>query len=383
MKGRVFGGFSRAGKEGVNLAGYIRAEMGLGQAARGIAAGLEAVNIPFNVVNFEVNNFARHSDSSWRNKETNNPDYDFTVLVVNPDNIGNAKLWLPKTLFSQRYVIGYWFWELPEMPDSWRSAFPLVDEVWAASRFIQNGPLKDSPVPVTRIPPVVRLVEGQPMSRRELHLPDGRFLFLSMCDASSVMERKNPLATIRAFKTAFDRNDPGVGLVLKVSAGPNPFRPDISILRKAIEGWPNIYLLEHAMSRAQINSLLSVTDCFVSLHRSEGFGLVPAEAMSLGKPVMMTRWSGNTDYMTPDNSIGVSYQLVELQRDYGPYKAGQLWAEPDVVEAAQWMKRLSGDAELASSFGERGRQTIQQELSPMVVGKLIGKRLAEIREEHR
>ena len=355
--------------------------MGLGEAARGIAAGLEAAQIPFNVVNFDLDNFARHSDTSWLSKETAHPDYDITVLAVNPDNIGNANLWLPKTLFSDRYVIGYWFWELPEMPDNWPPAFSMVNEVWAASRFIQNGPLKRSPVPVTRIPPVVRLAHNQTFPRRDLNLPDGRFLFLSMCDASSVMERKNPLATIRAFKAAFNRNDSEVGLVLKVSA-PNPFRQAISILNKEIENWSNIYLLDQPMSRQQINSLLSVTDCFVSLHRSEGFGLVPAEAMSLGKPVIMTRWSGNTDYMTSDNSIGVDYELVELQRDYGPYKAGQLWAEPDIEQAARWMKKLAGDRELASSIGERGRETVQDQFSPIVVGNLIRKRLAEIRAEH-
>lgn len=356
--------------------------MGLGQAGRGIASALEAVKLPFNVVNFEIDNFAGCADTSWIHKETHSPDYDVTILVINPDNIGSAKLWLPKGVFSNRYVIGYWFWELQQIPDSWVRAFSLVDEVWAASRFIEEALKARSPVPVIRIPPVVQPHDNVTLPRHILNLPEERFLFLSMCDASSVMERKNPRAVIRAFQKAFDRNDSRVGLVLKIREL-HPFRRDLSAIRKQIEGWSNIYLLEQTLSRQEIDSLLSVTDCFVSLHRSEGFGLVPAEAMSLGKPVIMTRWSGNTDYMTADNSIGIDYQLVKLQRNFGPYKAGQVWAEPDTDQAADWMKKLAGDRNLADTIGQRGRQTIQHDLSPYVVGDLIQRRLAEIRQQYR
>ena len=377
-----FKGFSPTRKEGVNLAAHICGETGLGQAARGIAEALEASRLPFNVINFAADSYAPQSDSSWLHKETRHPEYDVSVLVINPDDMGNARLRLPKALFSDRYVIGYWFWELPEIPDNWLPAFSLVDEVWAASRFIQESLSKKSPVPVTRIPAVVNLHNDGTLSRQLLNLPQDRFLFLSMGDASSVMARKNPMAAVRAFQKAFNKSDSRVGLVLKIRER-NPFRRDMSSLRREIAGWPNIYLLEQSMSRQEINSLIAVTDCFVSLHRSEGFGLVPAEAMSLGKPVIMTEWSGNTDYMTPDNSIGIKYELVKLQRDYGPYKAGQVWAEPDVEQAADWMTKFAGDHDLAHAVGQRGRQTIQEDLSPRVVGDLIQKRLAEIRKQYR
>lgn len=379
----LFKGFSPLRKNGINLAAYIRAEMGLGQAARGIAAALEAAELPFNIVNFEIGNLARHTDVSWSHKETRNPEYDVTILVINPDNIGNAKLWLPKTLFANSYVIAYWFWELQEIPDSWLPSFSLVDEVWAASRFIEEALRDRVPVPVSRIPPVVQLHGGDTLlPRQRLNLPEQGFLFLSMCDASSVMERKNPRATIRAFQKAFDKNDSRVGLVLKVRER-HPFRRDMAAIRKEIEGWSNIYVLEQTLNRQELNSLLAVTDCFVSLHRSEGFGLVPAEAMWVGKPVIMTRWSGNTDYMTSDNSIGVDYQLVKLQQDYGPYKAGQVWAEPNINQAAHWMEKLARDRDLANTIGECGRKTIQDAFSPSVVGDLIRKRLSQIRKQHR
>ena len=356
--------------------------MGFGQAARGIAEALEAANLPFNVVDFEIDNYLRHADTSWIHKETRNPEYDVTILAINPNEVGMSQLWLPKALFSNRYVIGYWFWELPEIPDSFVPSFSFVDEVWVASRFVQDAFTRKSPVPVTRIPPVVRLSDNNKLSRQDLDLPERQFLFLSMCDASSVMERKNPRAVIRAFKKAFDKDDRGVGLILKVRER-NPFRSEMSSLREEIEGWSSINFLDRDMSREELNSLLSATDCFVSLHRSEGFGLVPAEAMCLGKPVIMTRWSGNTDYMTLDNSIGIDYRLVQLDRDYGPYKTGQTWAEPDIDQAAHWMKTLANDRHLANRIGTSARQTIERDFSPSIVGDLIRKRLSEIREQYR
>lgn len=377
-----FKGFSDSGEMGINLAGYLRAETGLGQAARGMAAALEAAQVPFSVANLETGNYARHTNTSYLHKENRQPRYDITILVINPDNIANAKLWLPKALFAGRYVIGYWVWELPEIPDDWSPVFRLVDEVWAASRFVEKALKAKSPVPISRIPHVVTLPDTRILPRPHFSLPQDQFLFLTMCDASSVTERKNPRAAVRAFQKAFARNDSRVGLVLKIREQ-NPFRRDLSALRQDIAGWPNIYLLGQAMSRQEVDSLLAGSDCLVSLHRSEGFGLAPAEAMSLGKPAIMTRWSGNTDYMTPDNSVGIDYRLIKLQRDYGPYKAGQVWADPNINQAAAWMKRLAEDRNLAKAIGIRGQETIQQELSPGVVGSLIRKRLLQIREQYR
>ena len=127
--------------------------------------------------------------------------------------------------------------------------------------------------------------------------------------------------------------------------------------------------------------LMGECDCFVSLHRSEGFGLPPAEAMSLGKPAILTNWSGNTDYMTSDNCVPIDYELVTLERDHGPYKAGQVWAEPDLEQAAHWMRKLVAEPELANQIGLRGQQTISSQFSPAAMGTIIRARLQEIRDE--
>jgi glycosyltransferase involved in cell wall biosynthesis len=366
---------------GVNLIAYIRAEMGLGTAARGIALALESANVPFNIINFEYQNPSLHRDTSWKHKEADYSSHDFTILAVNPDNIFNARDRAQKEFVKQRYTIGYWFWELPEIPDDWLSAFSLVDEVWAASRFVQDSISLKSPVPVFRVPVAVRLGPTDKFSRWTFSFPERQFLFLSMSDTHSQLARKNPLGVVRAFKKVFSGDDKSVGLILKINNfnSINADREAIALLREEIRGYLNIYLLDSVMTRAEIDALLAISDCFISLHRSEGFGLGPAEAMSLGKPVILTNWSGNTDYMTPDNSIGVDYQLIPVGKQSGPYEPDQLWADPDLEQAAFWMKHLAQDPEFANRIGLLGQETIRNEFSPEVVGKLVHKRLYYLR----
>jgi glycosyltransferase involved in cell wall biosynthesis len=234
-------------------------------------------------------------------------------------------------------------------------------------------------VPVVHIPPVVELEHSCPFSRDHFGLPSSRFLFLGMFDTWSVVERKNPCAILRAFETAFPHPSPEVGLVLKFN-NPQHQQSFIEQLSARVINRGDVWVFDRIMTREEVNSLIAICDCLVSLHRSEGFGYVPAEAMSMGKPAILTNWSGNTDYMTRENSIAIDYKLVELGRDYGPYKAHQKWADPDVDQAGYWMRKLFEDQELGREIGRRGRETISHQFSPMAVGRLIEKRISQIRD---
>lgn len=362
---------------GVNLVAYIRADMGLGTAARGMAAALDAAEIPFNVINMAHGNYSSQTDLSWSHKEAAHSPYDTTIVCVNPDNSFYLRTQISPEILGERYVIANWYWELPEMPDEWLAEFEYTDEVWAASNFIKDAMSQKAPGPVVRVPPVVS-VSGVKFSKAELSLPTGRFLYLAMFDTRSVLERKNPLGVVRAFKRAFASNDARVGLVLKFN-NPDHEQPVMRELRDELAGCENVFLIDRLLARDELTSLLAACDCFVSLHRSEGFGLPPAEAMSLGKPAIITNWSGNVDYMTSDNCIPIDYKLVMLDRDYGPYKAGQHWAEPDLDQAAHWMKRIVAEPALARELGRKGQETIESQFSPQAVGKIIKARLEEIR----
>jgi GT2 family glycosyltransferase/glycosyltransferase involved in cell wall biosynthesis len=361
---------------GVNLIGYLRAEMGLGEGARSDAKALDAAHEPFGIINFQSGNPSRMTDLSWQHKEVNEAPYDITILHINPDQVLQAIFELPSEYFDGHYTIGYWAWELPEMPDEWVKCFKHFDEIWVPSRFVQQAIAMKSPVPVVCIPHAIDVTVDTSLTRKDFDLPEDAFLFLSMFDTYSMAERKNPYGAFRAFKEAFAADDQSVRLILKINnATPKVMRE----IRAAIGDYSNIIPVEQVYSRREINALIANCDCYVSLHRSEGFGLGPAEAMSLGKACIVTGWSGNTDYMTSTNSIAIDAKLITLDKNYGPYKAGQIWADPDITQAAMAMQRLAADPEWAAILGNNARETMQAQFSPEYVGILMRKRLKAIR----
>lgn len=362
---------------GVNLIAYIRAEMGLGEAARGIASAFEAGRIPFGIINFEAGNPSRHTDLSWSHKEVKETAFSTTVVWVNPDNSANLKLHAPRSALAGPYLIGNWAWELPNLPEPWVRELSFYDEIWVPSRFVQESVARHARIPVTLVPHVIKVDLKRGFSRAHFGLPADRFLFLAMADTRSSLERKNPLGVIRAFKQAFGGNDERVGLAMKFN---NPDFGEVTLRRVAeeAEGCSNIFFLQRVMSRDEVNGLVAAADCFVSLHRAEGFGLGPAEAMYLGKPAIITNWSGNTDYMAPDACAPVSYKLVDVGGAYGPDQAGQHWADPDVEDAAAWMQKLLEQPDLAQRMGLRGQAIIRSRFSASHVGQIVSGRLHQI-----
>ena len=362
---------------GVNLVGYTRAEMGIGEGARSDARALDAANEPFGIICFTSGNPSRMTDLSWQHKEIDNAPYDVTLLHINPDHALQAITELPSSHFDGHYSIGYWAWELPEIPADWEKTFKHFDEIWVPSNFVQDAVAMKSPVPVVRIPHAIEVKLDTALTRASFGLPEEPFLFLVMFDTYSRQERKNPYGAIEAFRNAFAADDMSVRLVVKV----NNATPDaLRAIRERAGAHQNVMLLEQVYSRAQVNAIIANCNCYVSLHRSEGFGFGPAEAMALGKAVMATHWSGNVDYMRQDNCVGINYQLVTIEQDYGPYKKGQVWAEPDLTQAAQAMQQLAGNHEWAQQLGMKGKETIENEFSPSAVGAMMRKRLATIRQ---
>lgn len=359
---------------GINLIGFIRAEIGLGESARLAARAIQTTDVPFGILDFPLNVASRMDDTTWAHKETQHPSYNTNILHMNGDSLLHAQMHFGQELFQGRYNIGFWHWELPDFPDENLPGFDLVNEVWVPTSFVHESVSKKSPVPVVRIPHGIEVEVSPDINRETFGLPNNQFLFYMMYDVQSHTARKNPQAVIEAFKLAFEMNNPNVGLVLKINN--MSFQPsDLEGLRELVSGHSNIYIIDRILSRIEVNSLLQSTDCFVSLHRSEGFGLGLAEAMYLGKPVVATNWSGNTDFMNPTNSCPVNYELVQVGQDWGPYKAYQTWAEPDVHHAAQLMHSLVNNPEWRHSIAANGQQTIRNEYSPQVVGQMIKERL--------
>src|SRR5471032_538848 len=163
--------------------------------------------------------------------------------------------------------------------------------------------------------------------RRKFGLPADKFLFLFLYDLNSYSERKNPAAVLEAYRRSGLAGQ-GAGLVIKVHnvAGNEA---DFERLRTAAAALPGTILLTQTLTRREIYELEAACDCFVSLHRAEGFGLAVAECMYLGKPVVSTDWSATAEYLNESNGCPVRYELAALRESHGPYQAGQKWAEPD------------------------------------------------------
>lgn len=369
--------FAGTGTHGVNLVAYIRASMGVGEAARGNAAALEASGVPFGIINYERGNPSKMDNLRWQHREMPDPAYDINLLHINADHLPSVIADLGAEKFRNRYNIGFWAWELPEFPDRWLDSFDHLDEVWVPSTFVNQAIAAKSPVPVVTIPHIVNidLAGAQRYQRSDFGISPGAFVFVTMFDIHSIAQRKNPYGAIRAFKKAFSADDKFVQLAIKIN---NADQATVNVLNEHIGDYQNILLIDQHLDRAGIDSLINCIDCYVSLHHSEGFGLGPAEAMSLGKPAILTNWSGNTEYMRHDNCMPVDYQLKTLGRDYGPYEAHQYWAIPDINHAAAHMRTLANNPALAKTIGERGRLTIESEFSAQAIGTRMKKRLESI-----
>jgi glycosyltransferase involved in cell wall biosynthesis len=211
-------------------------------------------------------------------------------------------------------------------------------------------------------------------------MPEGDFLFLTMFDVLSIVARKNPHGVIRAFRAMY-RDFPNSRLVLKINNGDH-LPEAVADLRAACEGLP-VCIIDHSMSRTEVNGLVACCDCLVSLHRSEGYGFALAEAMYLGKPVIATAYSGSMDFTTHDNSFLVDYQLRPVGAGSQPYPETSRWAEPDTRSAAEHMRTVQKRQELARTVALKGQAFVRENLSAARVGQRMAERLQQIRSRSR
>lgn len=350
-------------KPGLNIVGYFAHETGVGESARLCLQSCEAVGLPSHAVDVE----AAHGLAKQALNRA-------SIYHVNADAIPAVYNAIPQLFEASSYNIGVWHWELPELPDAWINSAAPLDEIWAPSAFVQSAISRKVTIPVVHMPHGIELTAIEPCSPEELGVPHGRFTFLFMFDLASVVERKNPLAAVEAFRRAFPAGAP-VALLIKAGHAER-HRHEYAALEERLRGIPNVYLSDRMLSRARVNGLLAACDSVVSLHRSEGFGLILAEAMELGKAVIATGWSGNMDFMNSGNSCPVGYELVTLERSFRVYEAGQQWAEPDVEHAAHLMRRVADDDAWRNAIGERAKQTIRTQFSPTAAGLRYRRRLA-------
>ncbi|HEX5984270.1 MAG TPA: methyltransferase domain-containing protein [Solirubrobacterales bacterium] len=363
------------GRLGVNLAGYLGSELGVGEAARQLRAALAARELPAAAIELPVEE-ARLGETFGALDEENYP-FDVNLICANADMLPVIAEAAPPRFFEGRRSAGLWFWEVERFPERWHGSFDYVDEVWTASEFVAEALRPVSPIPVETIR--IPVAPGDPgeVDRAALSMPEG-FCFLFVFDYRSVLRRKNPLGLVEAFARAFE---PGSGASLLIKTVGSDARPHhAEELTRAAAAHPDVHLLDGLVSAEAKDAMIAGCDCYVSLHRSEGLGLTMAEAMYFGKPVIATGYSGNLDFMTPENSYLVDFELAEIGEGAEPYAATARWAEPDLDHAAAQMRAVFDDPDEAARRGARAAADIRSSHSPEAAGKLLEERLRAIQE---
>jgi glycosyltransferase involved in cell wall biosynthesis len=353
---------------GVNVAGFAQSVYGVGESSRSIWRAVQATGLPCALLNVR-SEVHQNTDESVNEFSGKNP-YRVNLMTFSFDYSRRFFRDMGPRFFAGRYNIGLWYWEQETFPVRWHSAFDYYDEIWVPSDFTRAAIASVSPIPVRKITyPLYLNGNKAELDRARFGLPENVFVFLFAFDFFSTVQRKNPAAIIAAFRRAFGRDD-AVVLVLK-SINAQHHRTDCDSLGKEGEG-ANIVFIDEHISAQEMNALMALADCYVSLHRSEGLGLGMAQAMYLGKPVIGTNYSGNLEFMNSGNSLLVDYEMTVLNEDSGPYERGTRWAEPNIEHAANLMRWVYEHRAESAALGAKAAADVRQTLdSRKTVAQII------------
>ena len=362
----------------ITIIGHPWAPIGMGEQLRSHVHACNAVHVPHRVL--DIFRYAQRTDAAHgrllNQLEIAVPPEGVRIFHVNGDEVEAvvAAFEARGGDFAAGYNIIVPAWELPAYPRGWAANLGRFDEVWALSSFIQRS-LAASGVVSHLVGQAVEFEAGACLPRRHFGIRESAFVLLHFFDLSSYATRKNPEAVLALFdrlRAADPYRD--VQLVLKVKDG-----------EKAAAAWaagvaddPQIKVISAPLDTLGVKSLINACDVFVSLHRAEGFGRGLGEAMALGRIGLGTGWSGNVDFMTPDNSLMVRHDMVRLKKDDYPQWRGQSWAAADVAHAHDMLARLLDDPPAAAALARRGQADVLQTHGSRAVGLRILARLTAI-----
>ena len=368
-------------EQGVNLFGFLSSNSGVGQGSRIIAEALYKSDIPFTLIDLKTEySNEKNCPDFFADHLSDKPKYGINIVHVNPRDFFIHLSSLPKNFWQSHYNICIWLWELEDYPDVWDDYFLFPDEIWTPSVFNSKAIEKKNKVPVYTIPYGISVDYDDKLDRNYFGLPQDKFIFFVAYDFNSGSMRKNPQGAVEAYKRAFKKSDNTI-LLLKIGNGK---KEEIDKLKDSLSDRDDIIFFDKSLSKIEFNSLLRSCDVFVSLHRSEGFGLVPAEAMYLGIPSIATGYSANLDFMNFENSCLVDYDLIPVEDNviYLPLFEGKLtpkWADPNIKQTSEYMIKLCKDRDFYKKIAENAQVSIKQNFSIEKTVSKLKERYNEIR----
>lgn len=362
-------------KRGVNFFGSFETEDGIGRAAALNVECLKSTGMPVRdfvlsrPVALQTGNDTIIDDNLLRSLDHRINIFQFSARWV-PHYFSR----LAAGAMDGFYNIGYWFCEVPKIPEQWARQFQFFDEIWTASSFCQSAFARSANIPVVRIP---LYIESQEVSARIVARSSGvdcgPFRFLTIFNTYSDAERKNALFSLRAFVEAHG-NNPSVRLTIKVSN----LEHDILLSQKLSDiskTYSNIDIIAGYVPSTAIHRLYDEADAYVSLHRAEGFGLTISDAMSRGIPVIATGYSGNMEFCDASDTTLVGYELREVGHNRLRYRNDDVWAEPNMKQAIAAFRDMTLHYPAMLEKAIKARSRIRRHFSINEVGGLMSERL--------
>jgi glycosyltransferase involved in cell wall biosynthesis len=365
-------------QSGVLFIGYLEGSLGLGESLRGLVRSVAETELRFALYPFNVGVETRLIGAFMPDRYDLRRAYQANVIEMAADQVPRLFNTIGWRKTNRSYNILRTYWELPHAPLAWRDMLGGIHELWVPNEFVRRA-FRDIFVgPITVVPPCVEVQTGNRFERAHFGMDRDRFYFIFSFDYFSFPYRKNPLGVVRAFRSAFPDTAERVGLVIK-STGATDQHPDIksAIMDAALQD-QRIQIIDRTVSRDEMLSLIRESDCYISLHRSEGFGLGMAEAMACRKPVIGTDYSGNTEFLSDLTGFPVACTLRGVQPGEYIYSDGQCWAEPDEAAAAVTMRRVFYDQNERQRRATAGKVFVESHYGRDNVGRIAVERLQHI-----
>eukprot|EP00557_Chaetoceros_sp_GSL56_P003305 CAMPEP_0176500960 /NCGR_PEP_ID=MMETSP0200_2-20121128/13878_1 /TAXON_ID=947934 /ORGANISM="Chaetoceros sp., Strain GSL56" /LENGTH=1002 /DNA_ID=CAMNT_0017899759 /DNA_START=162 /DNA_END=3170 /DNA_ORIENTATION=- len=331
---------------GVNIIGWHTGIFSIGIAAKKQYISALSVNIPVGAIHLAFAVDKQYMAASQLNYNlTRSCSHPVNFYIFNADATSQVIDQIPPIIRAYKYNVAYWFWELDEFPQEWMQYAKQYDEIWVGSTFIKasienSAGYDGTPVKVLHLPYDSFALQQDTSTLASVDIAEisskqNKFTFLVMFDCGSFTERKNPEGAIRAFVDAFPVESADSQKYMLIVKMHSCTATNFERLKHAAAGDDRIIFINKVLSDEENLKLQQHVDCYISLHRTEGYGLIILETLARGIPVIATNYGGNTDiFEAASDFVGtcifpVTFELTQLSETVGPYKKGTRWANPD------------------------------------------------------